>query len=81
MDSDYHKMTDLQGQTTNADEEVVVEDHVWIGCRCMIGKGTRIAGGTVVAAQSVVTGKFDQERVLLAGSPARVIKEGVGWER
>lgn len=81
MDSDYHKLLAKDGSHRNPDEEVVVGDHVWIGCRCLLNKGTRIASGSVVAAQSVVTGTFSQENVLLAGSPARIVGQGISWER
>ncbi len=81
MDSDMHEMVNLTGKTLNEDSEVVVGDHVWIGCRALILKGSRISNHCVIAAQAVVSGVFVQTHVVLAGSPARVIKEGMDWRK
>jgi acetyltransferase-like isoleucine patch superfamily enzyme len=57
---------------------IVIEDNVWIGCNVTILKGVTIGEGSVVAAGAVVT-KSCQPHSLIAGVPARVIKEGVSW--
>lgn len=55
-----------------------IEDDVWIGCNVTILKGVTIGEGSVVAAGAVVT-RSCPPRSLLAGVPARVIREGVMW--
>ncbi len=37
------------------DEDVVIEDDVWIGVNCVILKGVRIGKGSVIAAGAIVT--------------------------
>jgi acetyltransferase-like isoleucine patch superfamily enzyme len=81
MDSDMHEVVSLSGQPLNPDAEVIVGDHVWIGCRSVLTKGSVIGSHCIIAAQSVVTGSFDRPNLLLAGSPARVVKEGVDWNK
>ncbi len=81
MDSDLHRIVGLQGTAINPDAAITVGDHVWIGCRALIVKGSRIGSHCVVAAQSVVSGTFDASHCLLAGVPARVVKEGIDWQR
>jgi len=81
MDSDLHRIVDPQGATINPDAAITVGDHVWIGCRALIVKGSRIGSHCVVAAQSVVSGTFDAGHCLLAGAPARVVKEEIDWLR
>ena len=55
--------------------------HVSIGARCYIGSAVRFAPGasiadqSVVAIGSVVTKKFTDRRVLVAGVPASVVRE------
>jgi acetyltransferase-like isoleucine patch superfamily enzyme len=75
MDRDYHKI--------NSDEErtspVEIGERVWIGCKSTIIKGVKIGDGAVVAACSVVT-KDVPAHALVAGNPARVIKENVEWK-
>jgi acetyltransferase-like isoleucine patch superfamily enzyme len=60
---------------------VVIADHVWIGARCAILRGAVISSETVVGTGSVVTGKFAEPGVALAGNPARVVKSNLRWLR
>ena len=53
---------------------VVVGDGAWIAAGAVILGGTTIPPRSVVAANSVVRGHFEG-RVLIAGSPARVIRQ------
>jgi acetyltransferase-like isoleucine patch superfamily enzyme len=51
-----------------------IEDDVWIGARVLILKGVRIGRGSIVAAGSVVA-KDVPEYVIVAGNPAKVVKQ------
>lgn len=53
---------------------IVICDDAWIGMNCIILKGVTIGEGAVVGAGSVVT-KDVPAWTLVAGNPARVIKE------
>ena len=53
---------------------VIVEDDVLIGANSVILEGVRVGRGSVVAAGSVVT-KDVPPGVVVAGSPARIIKK------
>lgn len=57
-----------------------IQDNVWIGCRAMILKGVTIGEGAVVAANAVVT-KDVPPHTLVAGNPAKVIRENVYWRK
>lgn len=57
---------------------IVIEDNVWIGCNVTILKGVTIGEGSVVAAGAVVNESCPPHS-LLAGVPARVVREGVCW--
>lgn len=56
------------------EEPVRIEDDVWIGCNVVILKGVTIGRGAIVGAGSVVTSDVPP-RVVVAGNPARVIRE------
>ncbi len=56
-----------------------IGDNVWIGARATLLPGTEIGAGSVVAAGSVVKGTFPA-RSLIAGNPARVVREGISWK-
>lgn len=53
---------------------ITVEDYVWIGARSIILQGVTIGEGAVVAAGSVVS-KDVPKYSIVAGVPAKVIKE------
>jgi len=58
--------------------DITIEDHVWIGCGVIILKGVTIGRGAIVAAGSVVTSDVPPYK-LVAGNPARVIKDTKSW--
>lgn len=55
-------------------EGIVVEDDVWLGANVVVTDGVRIGRGAVVAAGAVVTRDVPPHTVV-AGVPARIIKE------
>lgn len=57
---------------------VHVCDHVWLCTGCAIMPGVTIGEGSVVAANAVVT-KSVPRKSLVAGVPAKVIKENIDW--
>lgn len=57
---------------------VHVENHVWLCSDCRIMPGVTIGEGAVVAAGAVVT-KDVPPRTMVAGVPAKVIKENIEW--
>lgn len=59
-------------------KEIFIGDHVWIGNRAMILKGVKIGDGAIIAAGSIVT-KDVPSRCIVAGVPAKIIKENVSW--
>lgn len=57
---------------------VTIEDNVWIGANVTILPGVVVGRGSVIAAGSVVT-KSVPPNSLVAGVPAKVIKEQINW--
>jgi len=73
-DSDEHTVTGGNGPGA-----VVIEDHVLVATRAMIMPGVTIGTGAVVAAGALVT-RDVKPRSLVAGVPARVIREDIDWD-
>lgn len=77
---DSHSILDAAtGQRLNPAADVTIGDRVWVGARALILKGARVPEDSVVAAAAVVTQAFHQPGVILAGNPARVIRQGIRW--
>lgn len=74
-DSDNHA---LEYKSYIKSLPIDIGEHCWIGMRATILKGVHIGNGAVVAAGSMVT-KDVPERCLVAGVPAKVIKENISW--
>ena len=55
------------------DEDVIIDDGVWVGCNVTILKGTHINCGAIIAAGAVVT-KSVPPYAIVGGNPARILK-------
>ncbi|WP_419319455.1 acyltransferase [Caulobacter sp. ErkDOM-E] len=79
--SDIHPIYDrATGQRVNAAADVTIGDHVWLGLRSMVMKGATIGDGAVVAAGAILSGAAPAHAVM-AGVPARVVRENIVWRR
>ena len=54
-------------------DPVIIEDNVVVGANAVVLEGVRIGKGSVVAAGAIVTENVP-EGVVVAGTPARIIK-------
>ena len=80
MDGDRHYFLDEQGGKTKNTAPIHIGDHVWVGARSLILKGTHIESGAVIGAGSVVSGRIASGTVV-AGNPARIIREDAPWTK
>ena len=61
-----------------AKKPIVIGDNSWIGWNVSILKGTKIGKNCIVAAGSVLTGSKEfPDNSIIAGNPARVIKQNL----
>lgn len=74
-DSDNHM---INNQKESVSAPIIIGNNVWIGMRSTILKGVTIGEGAIVAAGSIVTRNVPPYS-LVAGIPAKVIKEQVTW--
>lgn len=79
-DTDFHIITDFDHMITNENKPIIIEDHVWVGCRTTILKGVHIFHDSVIAAGSVITRDIEQPYSLSAEIPNRIIRQSINWK-
>ncbi len=80
MDTDEHPLYDKAGNRLNPNRPIVVGNHVWIGCKCVLLKGAEVPDNTVVAAGTLLKSAFEGEDQVIGGNPPAVLKREVRWE-
>lgn len=68
------------GVRINPSKSVIIDDCVWVGNRVTIDKGVNIKKNSIIGAGAIVTKSVNEENVIIADSPAKVIKREVSWE-
>ena len=80
MDTDEHPLFNKDNERINPDKAILVGDHVWVGCKCMLLKGAEVPDNTVVAAGTLLTSAFNDQNQVIGGNPPIVLKSDVHWE-
>lgn len=79
--TDSHSIIDMEsGKRTNIAQDIIINNHVWVGHGVSINKGVSIGENSVIAARSVVT-KSIPDHSIAAGIPAKVVKTKINWDR
>ena len=77
---DSHRIIDTStDQVINQPKDIVLGNHVWIGQNATILKGANVGDNSVIGFGSVVTSSCEPGSVL-AGVPAKVVKQNVNWD-
>lgn len=80
--SDGHSLYDTNSRKLiNPNTDIIINNHVWIGTRSLLLKGTVLPPNSVVGAMSLVNKTFEEPNSLIAGIPAKVIKRNINWSR
>lgn len=80
MDTDEHPLYSKENERLNPDRPIIVGNHVWIGCKCTLLKGTIVPKNSVVAAGTVMKSPFEGENLVIGGNPPSILKNEVRWE-
>ena len=77
---DSHSIISVQtGKRINPSMSIKVGNHNWFGHNVTILKGVELKENVIVGTGSIVTKSPEETNIVLAGTPAKVIKRGVGW--
>lgn len=78
LDNDFHPL-EIEARNKDIKEKILTKPikigkNCFIGCNSIILKGTELGEGCVVGAGAVVSGKFEENSVII-GNPAKAIKK------
>lgn len=79
--SDGHSVLSMDNKLLNKGGNIEIGNNVWILQNCAILKKSFIPNNTIVGTYSVVNKKFDKEYTMIAGNPAKVVRENIYWSR
>lgn len=78
---DHHPIFDINTEKrVNVSKNIIIEDHVWIAEQVYIAKSSIIKSGSVIGFRSFVAG-YIPNNCIAVGTPAKVIKKDIAWER
>lgn len=78
MDTDFHRIKSVDGKSILSYGKIVIGEECWLGAKCVIMKNTHLPNKTIVASNSLLNKSYAcEEKCLLAGQPAKVVKYGV----
>jgi acetyltransferase-like isoleucine patch superfamily enzyme len=78
IDTDFHYIINrFNEEVANNTKEIIVGNNCWVGNHVSISKGSIVSDGSIVASFSNLKKTISKKpNVIIAGSPAKVVKEG-----
>ncbi len=78
---DAHPIFDVRtGKRVNVSKSIEIGDHVWLALGVTVLGGTTIGRGSVIGTGSIVTSRVPNNCIAV-GTPAKVVRRDVAWER
>lgn len=79
MDTDAHIILDSNGSLINPNKAVIIGNHVWVGCRNTILKGSLVPDGCIMGAGGVLTKKLETPDSIYHGN--QLVRNSISWKR
>ena len=77
---DSHSILGSDGKRINKAKDITIGDHVWIGQQVIVLKGSTVGADSIVGTGSLLTGKTYDSNSIIAGIPAKTVKQHVSWD-
>lgn len=79
-DTNFHFLSDAEGNIHRKIKPIIIGDYVWIGNRTTITKGTRLGNYSIVSVNSLVNKDYgNEEHCIYGGIPAKRLKTGYSF--
>ena len=62
------------------DRNIFIGENCYVGSAVRFAPGSSIGNNSIVGLGSVITKKFNSENVIIAGQPAKIIRENYNWK-
>lgn len=69
----------LHTKIGDKDLSIHIGSNVYIGSNCSFAPGTQIGAINLVGLGSVITKVFNEEKMVIAGNPAQIVKQNIDW--
>ena len=79
--TDQHAIFNKDNELINVGRYVNIGSHVWVCKKVTIMKNSNIPDGCILAEGCVVAKHFEKENCVIAGNPAKVVKEDIHWDK
>ena len=77
---DSHSILESESRKRiNPSKDITIDNHVWIGNQVIILKGVHVNTDCIVGTGSIVTKTYNIKNAIIAGNPAKIIKENINW--
>ncbi len=80
FNSDGHSVIQ-DGRLINKSYKTKIGNHVWVGYEAVILKNSLIQNNSIAGYRALVSGKFNEEGLVLTGIPAKIVKKNINWSR
>ncbi len=78
---DGHPIFDVRsGKRVNVSRDITIGAHVWLGWGAYVLGGSTVGEGSVLGMGAILKGRVPNNAIAV-GSPARVVKRDIAWER
>lgn len=80
LDSDGHQMY-VDGKSSAEKVPVKIGNHVWLGAKTTVLKGTQVSDNSIVGLGTVVSGKYEHSSIIIGNKGRMIIKDNLKWEK
>ncbi len=81
MHTDSHPIYNIDtNKIVNYVSEMRVGNNCWLGNHVTLLKNSVLPDNTIVGLGAIVTKSFDKQYTILAGNPAKIVKENIFWD-
>ena len=80
-DGDGHTIINELGEQVNKPDPVIVGNNVWLAANTTLLKGAFVNDGSIVAMGCIVTRHYEENNVIIAGIPSKIVKYNIIWHQ